>query len=309
MRKLIFELRFLFSFIFIAISFCQIFQLNAHKKENKYDLVICALFRNEELFIKEWIEFHKLVGVKHFYLYDNGSTDGSLQILQPYIEANVVEVFSWPLETHNQDDNLNSLQLPVYRNALKIVKKSATWAAFIDLDEFLFPVREESLIEVLRKYTQYGGLVANWQVFGTSNRAFLHPGELLTEALIWRAPVHMENNYYFKSIVQPLKVRKIKDPHSFHYVNGCYAVNSNGECIFPGLGKHTSVVIDQIVINHYWFGTRNWFLSNKVPTKLKWGHIESESPKYLDGLISLYNVEHDTTIARFLPALREAMQK
>ena len=41
----------------------------------RYDLTIAAVFQNEAPYLKEWIEFHKLVGVEHFLLVDNESTD------------------------------------------------------------------------------------------------------------------------------------------------------------------------------------------------------------------------------------------
>ncbi len=34
----------------------------------KYYFSICAIFKDESLSIKEWIEYHKLIGVEHFYL-------------------------------------------------------------------------------------------------------------------------------------------------------------------------------------------------------------------------------------------------
>lgn len=294
----------------IQVVFCrELSPLIAHEKLFKYDLVICALFRNEELYIKEWIEFHKLMGIQHFYLYDNGSTDRSVEILQPYIDAQLVDLFSWPLETNNQKENLYLLQLPIYRDALKIVKRTARWAAFIDLDEFLFPVQANNLIDLLQHYSQYGGLTVNWQIFGTSNRDHLHPNELLIEALTWKGPVHAKNHHYVKSIVQPCYVKKIEDPHSFHFMKGFFAVNTNGELMVPGIGVQQSIVIDKIRINHYQFGTRNWFLTRKVPLKLKWGHINNASPEYLDDLMARYNVEYDDSIACFIPALRAAMQR
>ena len=44
----------------------------------KYYFSICAIFKDESLSIKEWIEYHKLIGVEHFYLYNNNSTDSSI---------------------------------------------------------------------------------------------------------------------------------------------------------------------------------------------------------------------------------------
>lgn len=296
-------------YIFIQIFFCsKINSLIANQEQSKYELVICSLFRNEELYMKEWIEFHKLMGVQHFYLYDNGSSDRSVEILQPYIAAGLVDLFSWPKETNNQAENLYNLQLPIYDHALELVKHTAKWAAFIDLDEFLFPVQEDNFIKLLQNYSRYAGLAVNWQIFGTSNRDTLYPDELLIEALTLRAPVQAENHHYVKSIVQPQLVKKITDPHSFYFIDGLYAVNTNYEPILPGIGIQKSIVIDKVRINHYQFGTRNWFLTRKVPLKIKWGHIKNEKPAYLERLMARYNVEYDISIARFIPALRAAMQ-
>ena len=36
--------------------------------ERQYKVSIGAIFKNEALYLKEWIEFHRIVGVEHFYL-------------------------------------------------------------------------------------------------------------------------------------------------------------------------------------------------------------------------------------------------
>lgn len=35
-------------------------------------LPICAIFKEEAPYLPEWIEFHRLMGVERFFLYDNG---------------------------------------------------------------------------------------------------------------------------------------------------------------------------------------------------------------------------------------------
>lgn len=40
--------------------------------------------KNEKPYLKEWLEYHLLQGVEHFYLCDNGSTDGTDAYLEPY---------------------------------------------------------------------------------------------------------------------------------------------------------------------------------------------------------------------------------
>ena len=65
-------LSFLLSF-FYKIKLNLIFP--REKRTLKYKVSICAIFKNEAKYLREWIEFHKIVGVEHFYLYNNFSTD------------------------------------------------------------------------------------------------------------------------------------------------------------------------------------------------------------------------------------------
>lgn len=50
-----------------------------------------SISKNEAPYIKEWIEFHKLVGFTKFYFYDNESEDNTVDILKPYIDSGLVE--------------------------------------------------------------------------------------------------------------------------------------------------------------------------------------------------------------------------
>src|SRR6185437_4229751 len=47
----------------------------------KYPLAVCAIFREEAPFLDEWIAFHHGIGVRHFYLYNNFSSDHFRQVL------------------------------------------------------------------------------------------------------------------------------------------------------------------------------------------------------------------------------------
>lgn len=42
-----------------------------------YFLSLLAIFKNEETSLSLWIEHYCWMGVDHFYLIDNGSTDNS----------------------------------------------------------------------------------------------------------------------------------------------------------------------------------------------------------------------------------------
>lgn len=52
----------------------------------QYKVSVCAIFKNEAPYLKEWIEFNRIVGVEHFYLYNNNSEDNYEEIIAPYIK-------------------------------------------------------------------------------------------------------------------------------------------------------------------------------------------------------------------------------
>jgi hypothetical protein len=283
--------------LYVSFAFCT----SALFSQEKYSLAICAVFQNETFFLKQWIEFHKLMGVDHFYLYNNSSSDNYLEILQPYIEEGLVELIQWPVETHNQKEYLSLLQLPVYNHALQIVRNSAHWAAFIDLDEFLCPIRHNNMIEFLEDYRDCAGIAINWQTFGTSGINQLEPHQLIIENLIWKAPSWWEINKYIKILVQPLFVDSFSNnPHYCLFKEGYCAVNSDKIPIHD-LCEMQPILIDTIRIHHYWFGDHNWFISHKLPRRKKWGiPITTE---YLESFIDSFNQEKDESMHRFIPKL------
>lgn len=254
--------------------------------------------------MREWLEYHKLLGVEHFYLYDHSSNDRSREILQPYIDEGLVDLFEWPIEVKNQEEYLSLLQLPVYNHALSLARESAAWAAFIDLDEFLVPVEENSLVELLEEYTPYAGLAINWQIFGTSGINRLPEEGLLIEHLLWKVHPESSINQVVKLVVQPRLVERIGNPHTFDLIQGSYVVDSNFIPLAPRQ-RGKSILIDKIRIHHYWCGTREWFFQNKLPRRQNWGMRILEDQ--LEELLDSYNLFFDDTASRFVPALRQAI--
>ncbi len=54
-----------------------------------YYLGLVAIFRGEDSYLVEWIEFHRMMGVDHFILYDNGLEKSSQILLKPYIDKGI----------------------------------------------------------------------------------------------------------------------------------------------------------------------------------------------------------------------------
>lgn len=274
---------------------------SANSLDLPYRLVVCAIFQNETFYLKEWLEFHKLIGVEHFYLYNNLSTDNYKEILEPYLKAGEVDLFEWPVSTASQHEYLQQLQLPAYNHALNICRETAEWVAFIDLDEFLLPVVHENLPSLLTEYQEFAGLGINWQVYGTSHIEYLSPDQLLLEHLLWKAPPDAPINQTVKLIVQPGKVSSIENPHYFEYLPPFYAVDSDKNPL-PANAVGKTVLIDRVRINHYWFGTLEFFNQQKVPRRRQWGF--PMDPLSVAHLLSTCNEIYDDAMLRFTPLLK-----
>ena len=62
-------------------------------------LTVTTMIKNKRRWLREWIEFYLMMGVDHFIVYDNNSTDYPLDILQSYIDQNVITYIPWPPAT------------------------------------------------------------------------------------------------------------------------------------------------------------------------------------------------------------------
>lgn len=142
-------------------------------EEKKYKVSVCAIFKNEALYLKEWIEYHKIIGIQHFYLYNNNSEDNYEEVLKPYIEKGLVTLIPWP---HNQ------AQMEAYKDGIKKFSFESEWITFIDIDEFIVPVFENNIYDVLKPFQKNRPVViAYWKMFGTSGKISRNTNNLVTE--------------------------------------------------------------------------------------------------------------------------------
>jgi Glycosyl transferase family 2 len=63
---------------------------------------ICAIAKNEALYIEEWIAFHFLQGVSEILIFDNESTDNMRDILAQVALHMPVTVVNWPGQDYYQ---------------------------------------------------------------------------------------------------------------------------------------------------------------------------------------------------------------
>lgn len=265
----------------------------------QYDLALVGIFRNEAPYLKEWIEFHLLVGFKHFYLFNNLSDDEYLSVLNPYINKGIVELIDWPYES--TPASWNGIQCSAYEDALKRAKGKVKWLAFLDTDEFIFPVQEDNLANFLKKYDKFAGLSVNWVLFGTSYIPKIPDNELLIDTLTYRGEIENAGNLHVKSIVRPEFVSRCVNPHFVFFKKNYSQVNSDKVPFFGAFSPY--VQVNAVRINHYTYRDEYFLLTHKVP------RLERLSGYFIDSapLMDNFNQIFDDTILRYVPRLKERM--
>lgn len=264
-----------------------------------FSLAIAAIFRNEAPYLREWIEFHLEMRCEHFYLFNNLSGDHYAQVLQPYIDRGLVELIPWPLE-HSSVEDWGINQCLAYEKAIRMATGKAKWLAILDTDEFLFPVKDDHLVQTLSRYGDCGGLAVNWQVFGTSSVSKIPEDRLLIEMLQYKLPATDPTNLLVKSIVQPQRVQGCASSHCVLYKPGYFQVNTD-RLAFEGKCA-PYVQIDALRINHYQVRDEHYLHTQKIPRVRKWWNLHT--PEAWEAKYRGYNQVQDQAIFRFLPRLK-----
>jgi len=270
----------------------------------QYYLALATIFRDDARFLKEWIEFYRLVGVEHFYLYNNLSKDNYKDVLKPYIDQGIVELFDIKEESKNLSQ-WNKLQTKTYTEIVKKLSNKVEWLIIVDTDEFIFPVKEKNLKTVLKNYDQYPALGVNWKIFGSNNIQSLPADKLLIESMTGSDP---KPDSCIKSIVKPRYVNYIDHPHFPQLEDGYFEVSENGE-FFKGPNlPHISKNI--IRLNHYWARDLDFFAATKLERihLRQDGLTKQEKEKRInDAIISNQNSssEYDDSIFKYIPELKK----
>jgi glycosyltransferase involved in cell wall biosynthesis len=231
-------------------------------RTRRHALAICSVVCQEGPYLREFVEFHRLVGVEHFYLYDNGSTDETHEVLAPYVDQGVATLIDFPGPV---------VQLAAYNHCASTFRDEAEWIAFMDADEFFFAPGGGDLRDALREFEGYGGVHVNYANYGTSGHE-TRPGGPLIEAYTLRArddaavpyphllkapgldPADPGSyhalNAHVSSVIRPDRVERCVSPHYWRYRPGWFAVTENHERHEGPITARVSM--SKLRMNHYW---------------------------------------------------------
>jgi Glycosyltransferase family 92 len=213
-----------------------------------YFLSALTRIKNEARFLPEFVAHHNIIGVQHFYFYDNNSDDSPEAVLKPFIDRGLATVIPWKTVPASPS---------CYRDFLEKFASESQWVAFIDADEFIVERRTGLLLNVLSALDESSSpaLAVNYRYFGSSFHETL-PAGLLTDNFLRS---NASTDPHVKVIAKPDRIKAYYNPHNFVFNGLASSVNYVGE---PVRGSR-SVKAGQcdLEIHHYVYRSKNNYLS------------------------------------------------
>ena len=130
-------------------------------KKEIYNISIVAMFRYENDYLNEWLNYYIIHGVEHFFLYSHKNNDLTFKILKPYIDKGYITLINW------NDDEI--LKVPEHKRRLqdgsivgwhtiglqnlalidftKKYKQKTKWIISVDIDEYIYPLDTKKKIK------------------------------------------------------------------------------------------------------------------------------------------------------------------
>lgn len=263
----------------------------------QHELAIFCIVRDEAANLAEWIDFHAAQGVGHFYIYDNDSSDGTAEVLAPYLRAGLITVLPWK---HRRGYHT---QACAYAHALTTFGEDCRWMGFIDVDEFMYCPDGRKLTALLEQFSQYPALIVHRHTFGTSGH--LTPQEQVIGRFTLRVPAPagpflMKGNLAPKSVVQPSRVAAVNGAHAFQ-LKGTATIghDETGQALF---GRQAPAFRDRLIrIDHFYTKDRETFL--RRTSRRTASNVVYPASRWIDKLNSVEEraVVHDEQILHVLP--------
>lgn len=222
---------------------------------------ICAIIKDEHLFLEEWIDYHLSIGFDRIYLYEDFTSSSHSEITDKYKDK--VELHSMR-EIPTCKEGKTSRQCAVYNWFLSNMQDKTDWCLFIDIDEFLRFEDGYTLSNLIDEFKEYHGIQIWWKVYGC-NGHIERPNTGVQEAYGADFKPHVKHgitNYDYKSFVNMSKAISFINVHyhkkivNTHHKRGDFRYERN------------ELTWDKCWIDHYM--SKSW---EDWQTRLKRGNI------------------------------------
>jgi hypothetical protein len=247
----------------ISLLLLDLFFRQFRNKEIK--VCLCSPGKNENRYIKEFVEHYKNYGVDKIFLYDNNDLDGEYfeQVINNYIQDKFVKIINFRGKKRAALDMMNDC----YRNNFKVFD----WLIFFEIDEYIFLKDIYNIKTFLsdNKFLKCQRIQLNW-VFHTDNNLLYYENRTLKE----RFPEIEENAK--KNINIPHGIKSILRGHIPNIKINCIHTLNHRLKSCDGFGNYKNVkgiVTLQSDYRNFYIDHYNFKSTEEFIKKINFGDI------------------------------------
>lgn len=196
---------------------------NYSNKKSK-GLCLCTIGKNENLYVKEFVEYYKQLGFDKIVIFDNNNIDDEKleNVLRDYVNNNFVKIIDIR--------GLKSVQIAAFNFCYQKYNYLYDWIAFFDFDEYLFINESNKIKDYIYKeeFQKCQSILFNWYFYDDND---LEKYE--NKSILERFNHLKQKTLRAKSMVRG-NINNLLIP-STHIIgiNINYFCNSNGIRVFP----------------------------------------------------------------------------
>lgn len=190
---------------------------------------ICAIIKDEQLFLKEWIDYHLNLGFNKIVLFEDFDSTSHKDITDSYDNVELIPLRDNTLGIKKVFSSY--VQLQCYNHYLQYCKntKCCDWCLFTDVDEFLVFQEGYDLNRLCSEYKDNTAIILSWK-FYNANGHIKRPKGGVVESYTQVCNTNGDRTFWsIKSFANINVNPKFMDIHHIHHgikTNGSYDLES-----------------------------------------------------------------------------------
>ncbi len=216
------------------------------------EIIMSTLVKNEDNYLKQWIDYHLRLGVTRFIIYDNANTMKLDTVLSEYVEKEIVILIKWSYQYH-----LEKAQMTQQDHSIYAFQKSK-YIGLLDIDEYVNIQKKIKIDDFFNELIESNS-DHHYSGFQFLNRFFYNPNNLPTHDLHFLQCFECDNLYIGgreKCFVIPTRVKSfsvhtVTDESLLYVIDGekaffnhYFFLNKNGR------GRNRSGMTNNSILLH-----------------------------------------------------------
>ena len=233
-------------------------------------ICLCTIGKDENKYIREFVEFYKNKDVDKIFLYDNNDLNGEHfeDIIDDYIKEGFVDIINYR--------GIKAPQLQSYNDCYNKNNASHDWLIYYDIDEYIY-LKDFNSIKTFvfnERFKHCERIQLNW-VIHTDNDLLYYDNRTLKERFPEKESEARKSKvggkHFVKSIIRGHKNKLKKKIHSSHILSNSL-VNCDG---FGHRQKRNSIITEKpdyeyYYIDHYYSKSTEEFIQKIQKTNVRW---------------------------------------